>query len=337
MDLCYNRPMWTLDTILDRSIVFSFDRGGFLRHQRNFDSGSLKVDLRNKTCLITGANSGLGFETAKKLAKLGAQVILVCRNRSKGLETMAKIEGTVRLEILDVSDLKAIQQFVSDFEGSQLDILIHNAGVLPTAREETRQGNEMVFATHVLGPFLMTRLLLPKLLAAQSPRVIWVSSGGMYAQKLDLQNLQSVKSPYNGVTAYANAKRAQVILNELWAERFPSKEIVFNSMHPGWVDTPGVVKSLPRFWKVMKNRLRLPKEGADTIVWLAVCEKIAQETGKFWFDRCSVATHLFPWTRETKSEREQLWNIIEGLTSPFMHQDALKLESKHSKTVSKSA
>src|SRR6478609_4309546 len=104
--LCYQWFMWGLDKVLDKSILFSFDRTGFLRHQKHYDQNSLKVDLKNKVCLVTGANSGLGFETAKKLAKLGAQVILVCRNKEKGQKALEKIEGKARLEILDVSDLE---------------------------------------------------------------------------------------------------------------------------------------------------------------------------------------------------------------------------------------
>jgi NAD(P)-dependent dehydrogenase (short-subunit alcohol dehydrogenase family) len=125
---------------------------------------------------------------------------------------------------------------------------------------------------------------MPQLIAAKQARVIFVSSGGMYSQKLNLSNIQSVQSPYRGMTAYANTKRAQVILAEIFSERYSSKNIIFNSLHPGWVNTPGVKKSLPGFWKWMKNRLRRPAEGADTTIWLAACEKIQDQTGKFWFD-----------------------------------------------------
>jgi NAD(P)-dependent dehydrogenase (short-subunit alcohol dehydrogenase family) len=320
--------MWGLNKLLDRSILFSFDRGGFNRHARKFNPEDLKVNLNHKICLLTGANSGLGFETAKTLSKMGATVILVCRNKKRGEAALKKIAGKARLELLDVSDLQAVATFVSNLKESRIDILIHNAGHLPDQREVTLQGHERVLATHVLGPFLLTRLLLPKLLQATQPKIIFVSSGGMYAQKLNLDNIQSIVPPYDGVRAYANAKRAQVLLAKLWSKKISPKTASFYCMHPGWANTSGVSRSLPRFWRIMKSRLRTPKEGADTMIWLAANPKLTEQTGEFWFDRQPAPTHLFPWTHETPGDRQRLWGYCHKHTQPFMILDTLQLEKQ---------
>jgi NAD(P)-dependent dehydrogenase (short-subunit alcohol dehydrogenase family) len=116
---------------------------------------------------------------------------------------------------------------------------------------------------------------------------------------------------YDGVAAYAMTKRAQVVLSELWAEELKPSGAAVNAMHPGWAATPGVERSLPRFWKMMQNRLRTPQEGADTALWLAVAPRAGQHSGLFWFDREPAPTHMLPWTREPKEERQRLWRWCE--------------------------
>ena len=331
-----------MNPILDKSILFSFDRIGFQRHKQSFDKHDLEVDLKGKRCLITGANSGLGLETARGLAKLGAKVVLLCRNRDRGLEAVRKIQGELldihpstrtnsqlELEVLDISDLPAIRKFVKKWGDVPVDILIHNAGILPRHRTETNAGIELTLATNLIGPFLLTNLLLPNLKKSEQARVIYVASGGMYLQKLDLKDLESRKKLFGGVKAYVNTKRAGIIITELFAKQTFSQQnnllnqpsnnspnnspkhskITFNAMHPGWADTPSVKKSLPLFWKLTKSHLRTPLQGADTIIWLAACVRIEGETGKFWFDRQKVPTHAFKWTQETKTDREQLWKL----------------------------
>jgi hypothetical protein len=130
----------------------------------------------------------------------------------------------------------------------------------------------------------------------------------MYAQKLDVEDLQFERKPFNGVTAYAQAKRAQVILTELWAEKLASSGITVNAMHPGWADTPGVRKSIPRFYRLAKRALRTPEQGADTIVWLAVAQSVAGTSGRFWLDRRERATHLLPGTQSSARDRQRLWD-----------------------------
>jgi NAD(P)-dependent dehydrogenase (short-subunit alcohol dehydrogenase family) len=168
---------------------------------------------------------------------------------------------------------------------------------------------ELTVATHLVGPFLLNKLLLPRL---KDARVVFVSSGGMYAKRLDVDAMLSNQLSFNGVTAYAMTKRGQVVLAELWAQKLTGTGTVVNAMHPGWAATSSVELSLPRFWRIMRNRLRTPKEGADTVLWLAVAERVAGETGNFWFDRRPVPTHLVWWTRESASERQRLWDFCEA-------------------------
>ena len=163
----------------------------------------------------------------------------------------------------------------------------------------------------LLSPYILTERLCPLLQQADSPRVVNVLSGGMYTQKIDVDDLQSQNSEYSGSVAYAKAKRGLMILTEEWADRWADNGIVVNAMHPGWVDTPGVEEALPGFYKVTKRFLRTPEEGADTAVWLATSSEAAKVSGKFWLDRDQHPSHLSDRTKETDVERQQL---LEALT-----------------------
>jgi dehydrogenase/reductase SDR family protein 12 len=296
--------MSLFESLLDRTVVFSFDRNGFRRHRRRFRAEDVDVDLTGKTCLVTGANSGIGFAAARALAERGADLRLLCRNRDRGLAAVEAIgRRHVALEEVDLSDLSSIRAFVRRFRKRRVDVLVNNAGVLPDRAITTAGGLETTLATNLVGPFLLTELLLPKL---SGGRVITVSSGGMYTQKLDVKGL--VPKPFDGVTAYARTKRAQVVLTEVWAERHP--ETAFFSMHPGWADTPAVKTSIPRFWSLTRSILRTPDEGADTIVWLAVCPELASQSGRFFFDREAQPTVVLPGTREEPGERGRLWDAL---------------------------
>jgi NAD(P)-dependent dehydrogenase (short-subunit alcohol dehydrogenase family) len=303
-----------LDQILDRTILFSFDRSGYLRHQRRYDPSDLDRSMTGRVCLVTGANSGLGLAVARGLAGRNATVHMLCRNAERGDAARQAIleqksNSKVHLHVVDVSSLRSIRAFVERFGHTQVDVLIHNAGVLPLERELTDVGLELTVATHLVGPHLLNKLLLPRLRGA---RIVFVSSGGMYAKRLDMETMLSNEGPYDGVALYAMTKRGQVVLSEQWARELSHTDAVVNAMHPGWAATVSVERSLPRFWRIMRHRLRTPEEGADTVLWLVVAERVARETGKFWFDRRVVPTHLVRWTRETAEERQRLWDFCES-------------------------
>ena len=304
-----------LDTLLDSTVLLSYTRIGYALRQGMWRATDIDVDMTGKTCIVTGANSGLGFVTALQLAALGASVTMVARDAVRGqsarAEVIARTENpNVYLDVVDLSSLDAVHHFATRFldREERLDVLINNAGVLLPQRKLSVDGIELSFATNVLGPFLLTSLLIPLLEQSTPARVIFVSSGGMYTQKLDVDDLQSEWKEFNGTVAYAQHKRAQVILTELWAERLTGTGVTVNAMHPGWVDTPGVRRSLPTFWKVMRPFLRTPAQGADTIIWLAVAPGLASESGKFWFDRRQRETHKLARTMSSPQDRQRLWD-----------------------------
>ena len=146
----------------------------------------------------------------------------------------------------------------------------------------------------------------PTLQKSAPSRVINVLSGGMYLSGLNVDDLQSSHGSYNGSKAYAQAKRGLMVLTEYWADRLRGSGVVVNAMHPGWADTPGVEQSLPGFHKVMRNVLRTPEQGADTIVWLAAAREAADVSGKFWLDREPHLSAILPGTAGSRREREKL-------------------------------
>ncbi|MCC6131978.1 MAG: SDR family NAD(P)-dependent oxidoreductase [Acidobacteria bacterium] len=308
-------PTRILDTLLDRSVVFSYDRFGYERHRRSFDRSDLEVDLSGRVCLVTGANSGIGLATAEALARLGARVHLLCRNPERGQEALATIKQSCRnravyLHIVDVSERSSILAFCRRLREPRVDVLVHNAAVLPDHHIQTSDGLELTLATNLAGPFLLTHLLLDKLDRSGAGRVVFVSSGGMFTQRLVVDELEPSRERFDGVTAYARTKRALVVLASLLTEKYQETGITFNSMHPGWADTPAVKESLPAFYRLTRLILRSPAEAADTVVWLAAAARLAGVSGRFFFDRREEETYPLPFTKESPEEREKLWAAL---------------------------
>ncbi|UCE84715.1 MAG: SDR family NAD(P)-dependent oxidoreductase [Deltaproteobacteria bacterium] len=305
-----------LSRLVDPTIVLSFDRHGFQIHALTFRPDDLEVDLSERRCLVTGANSGIGYESALALADLGAEVVLLCRSPERGEAAAARIReqtgnARVSVEPVDMSELASVRAAAERLAARPVDVLVHNAGVLPDARTLTSDGLELTFATHVVGPFLLTKLLRGALEQSDDARVVWVSSGGMYTRMLEVDDPNWEDRDYDGVAAYAETKRAQVVLARLWAEALEGTKVVVNAMHPGWADTPSVRSSLPRFYRVTRHILRTPAEGADTVVWLAACPRAREWSGRFFFDRAPRSPYLLPLTRESREAREALWALCE--------------------------
>lgn len=300
-----------LDTLADRAVVPGYSKLGYLLRRRGWRP--LPPDaLRGKRAVVTGANSGLGKATAAGLAELGAIVHLVVRSAEKGEAARAELArqvpgATLHVERCDVSSLADVREFARRLlaEHDTVDVLVHNAGVLPPSRQETPDGNEVALATHVLGPHLLTGLLLPALRRSRDARVVFVSSGGMYAQPLYDEDPQYVHGEYKGTAAYARTKRMQVVLAESWARRLSGKGVAVHAMHPGWAATPGVTDSLPRFARLMGPLLRNPAQGADTTVWLAASVEGGRQSGRFWHDRAPRPAHYLGRTRESAQQRER--------------------------------
>ncbi len=309
-----------LATLLDRSIVFSFDRTGFRRHAAAFPPGELETDQRGRVAVVTGASSGIGVEIARGLLARGAEVLFAVRDVAKGERVRASLgdlPGRARVVRVDVGDLDSVRALAATFPCDRLDILVHNAGALADREVRTAQGLEVTAATHLVGPFLLTQLLWPLLRASPDARLVHVSSGGMYAERLDVRPLfEPSIARFDGVRQYARAKRAQIVLAEEIAAQVQSAglRVAVSAMHPGWADTPGVRSALPRFFALTKHMLRTPAEGADTALFLALADRARDAGGRFYFDRSPVPTHLRAGTADPPGARDELLSRLRTVT-----------------------
>lgn len=299
-----------VDNALDRAVLPGYTRAGYWLRSRGWpDDDPRPGALRGKTAIVTGGSSGLGKATATGLARLGATVRLVVRDVARAESAVADIRREVpgaelEVDCCDVSDLDDVERYAAGLDVDRLDVLVHNAGVMPPQRMETAQGHELTLATHVLGPLLLTERLRPALAGG---RVVLVASGGMYTQSLPVGDPEFLSGEYRGATAYARSKRIQVALTPLLASRLHNDGIAVYAMHPGWADTPGLTTSLPLFTKLTRPLLRPPDEGADTTVWLAATVP-ALPAGGFWHDRRSRPAHYLRRTRETEINRLAIWD-----------------------------
>lgn len=296
----------------------TFTNVGYWFHSR--DHEPTEVDMSGRTVVITGGTGGLGRAGAVGIAALGARTVVVGRSAEKLRAAEQEIAGEVVGYEADLSSMAEIRDLADRLleKEHRIDILINNVGVLLPERETTAEGIEKTFATDLAGHFLLTNLLIPRLAESAPSRIVNMTSGGMYSEKIRPDDLQFERRPYKGAAAYAHAKRGQVILTEMWAERLRGSGVVVHVMHPGWAGTAGVEQSLPSFNKLMKPFLRSPEQGADTMVWLATAAEPARSSGELWFDREIVTKHMVDRTRESAVEREALWDGLVEITGSDM-------------------
>jgi dehydrogenase/reductase SDR family protein 12 len=293
-----------VDGLAEATVAPGFSRvGSYLR--RSLEQWGPPPAMDGAVVVVTGATSGIGLATSIGLAALGAQVHLVGRDPQRGEAALAAAEragtGRAHLHLVDLSDPAAVEALARNLADrcDRLDALVHNAGALSRTYRTTAAGVELTVATQVLGPYLLTAGLAPLLWAGGPSTIVTVSSGGMYSQRFDLADLEMGPDEYDGVVAYARAKRAQVVLAGAWAQRYSPAGVSSFSMHPGWVDTPGLEAGLPRFRALSKPLLRTPEDGADTIVWLAAggataeaqARGVAAPTSGFFHDRHPRSDH----------------------------------------------
>lgn len=298
-----------VDTLLDRTVAPGYTRLGpaVRRHLSTWPDDPAPDALAGRRALVTGASSGLGAATAEGLAALGAEVVLVVRDTDKGAKVVREIQGRLPLARFDVqrcdlADLDDVRRFATS-STDHVDVLVHNAGAMPPTRTESPQGHEMTMALHVLSPVLMTELMGERL---RDGRVVMVTSGGMYTQRLRDDDPEFLTGEYSGTTAYARSKRAQVELLPILQRRWQPLGVDVHATHPGWADTPGVAESLPTFRKLTGPLLRDAAGGAETTVWVSATEP-PPEGGRLWHDRQPRPTQLLRRTKTGDTERDHMW------------------------------
>ena len=307
--------------LADRLVVpgmWRFTRFGYRSARRNWQPMSQWLGGRH--AVVTGVTSGVGLAIAEQLALLGARLTLVARNEQKAQEIAARLREesgneAIEVEVCDLSLMSEVHALADRLlqRDEAIDILVNNAGALYNERQETEEGFERSFALLLLSPYILTERLQPLLGASDDPRVINITSGGMYTQRIRVDDLQSERGEFAGAVAYARAKRGLMILTEEWAERWRDDEIAVNAMHPGWADTPGVETSLPEFYRFTRKILRTPEEGADTAVWLAAAPEAGKVSGKLWLDREQHPAHIRGSTVESEEDRAALLEELERL------------------------
>jgi NAD(P)-dependent dehydrogenase (short-subunit alcohol dehydrogenase family) len=311
-----------VDVALEISVVGSFSRPGIVLRRSLFGWDSpLPNCLAGRTALVTGPTSGLGMAAAEALAGLGARVVLVGRSAERLGELRDRLVAangedrfpTVVADMGSLASVRAAGATILATE-SRLDVLVDNAGAIYPERAVGPDGIEATLATLVVGPFFLISSLLPLLRQTGGARVIAVTSGGMYTQRVHFDDLGYEREAYSGARAYARAKRIQVALVREWARRLAGTGISVNAMHPGWAKTRGLAEALPGFYKTMRPLLRTPAEGADTIVWLATRRASGADGGRLYLDRRPRPFDRIPSTRLTAVDRRRLWEIVVSLS-----------------------
>lgn len=278
--------------------------------------------MTGKTCIVTGANSGIGKVTVLELARMGAHVVMVCRDRTRGEEALGQIKQAVNnaslgLMLCDLSSQQDIRRFAEEFKAThdRLDVLVNNAGVYLRKRTVTVDGIEATFAVNHLNYFLLTNLLLDLLTQSAPARVVSVSSGAHGNGHIDFENLQGEKG-YGGVRAYCNSKLANILFTRELAARFAGTGVTANCLHPGAVAT-GIFRNLPKVLEVIIKLVTMsPEKGARTSIYLASSPAVEGVTGKY-FVNCAEA--LPSPEAQNDDIARRLWSESERLTGLYVN------------------
>ena len=301
-----------VDLGLEATVVLSFSRLGYeVRHRLGSWADPATGSMLGQVAVVTGATSGIGLALATRFVELGATVVVVGRDPARlqsAADRITRATGsdtviTAGCDLTRLDDVRALTEQIRR-DHDRLDVLVHNAGALVHEFSRTVDGLESTVQTHVVAPFLLTAGLIDLLEATPGARVLTVSSGGMYTTAL--ADLDLGPDGFDGARAYALAKRAQVVLNEQWAQRHPAVAS-FQAMHPGWVDTPGLRASLPRFAKVMGPGLRTTDRGHRHARVVGVRPRV-DANGGFWLDRRRRWTSKLPWTTTSAASADRLWH-----------------------------
>lgn len=280
--------------------------------------------MGGKVCVVTGASSGIGKAASVALARLGATVVLVCRDRGRGDAALAEIGAAAAgaepsLELADLSSMEQVRELADRLSGlPKIDVLVNNAGLVLGDRQLTADGFEYTFGLNHLGPFLLTNLLRSKLEASAPARVVTVSSTAHRGARLDLDDLQ-MERRYGAMIAYSNSKLDNILFTRELARRLDGTGVTANCLHPGTVRTRfgqtgsawlkfGLILSAPF--------LRSPENGASTVIYLASSPDVSGKTGGYYVN----CKHREPSAAARNDETAgQLWEIsakLTGLSQP---------------------
>ncbi|MEX2393726.1 MAG: SDR family oxidoreductase [Actinomycetota bacterium] len=278
--------------------------------------------MRGKTVLVTGANTGIGLETAAEIAAMGAKTVITARDATKGENAVAEMrrrapDADVDVMSLDLASFGSVRSFAKEFRDrcDRLDVLINNAGLMQSERSMTADGNETTFQVNHLGPFLLTNLLLDKIKASAPSRIVNVASTAHRGGRLDFDDLQSEQS-FRGMRTYGTSKLCNILFTRELARRLEGTGVAVNSLHPGTVRTGfardgdatgimsiGVRLAAPFFMS--------PAQGAKTSVYLASSPEVEGKSGLYWA-RCKVARPAAA-AQDDESAR-RLWDVSERLS-----------------------
>lgn len=277
------------------------------------------MPMKGRVCVVTGANSGIGKETTRGLARLGATVVLACRNRERAEAALLEIvEDTGNMDLavmdLDLERQASVRAFAREFTAKYgaLRVLVNNAGIFTAKRRLTEDGVETTFAVNHLSHFLLTYLLLPRLQTGAPSRVVNVASEASQLGRMHLDDV-NLAHGWNGLRAYAQSKLANILFAAEFARRVPAN-VTANALHPG-----GVRTNLARRgggWFGVGFRLAWPflistAKGADTAIWLASSSDVASVNGQYFEKRRRIEPN--PIARDASVAR-RLWEISESMT-----------------------
>lgn len=277
----------------------------------------MAANLEGRICIVTGPTSGIGKETARGLARMGATVILACRNTEKGEAVRQEIlaeTGNSRLEVmkLDLADQSSIRAFAAEIQIAhpRLHVLINNAGIFALRRRFTPDSIESQFAVNVLGPFLLTNLLVGALKAGAPARIINVGSATHTGGHVDFDNLQGERQ-YRGFRAYSNSKLELLLLSYEFARRLKGTGVTVNCVHPGTIRTRLGADDMPAVVSFFKLFMRGPVVGAQPSLRLASAPELEGVSGKY-FHKLKEARSA-PESYDVATAR-RLWDVAAKLT-----------------------
>jgi len=275
--------------------------------------------MLGKVCIVTGASSGIGKAAATGLAKMGATVVIVCRDSKRGEAALNEIKERsgkelASLMVADLSSQKSIHKLVQDFRSKyeRLDVLINNAGVFLAKRTLTEDVIEATFAINHLAPFLLTNLLLGVLKSSAPSRIVNVSSSAHYRGHINFDDIQGERN-YSGIKAYSQSKLANVLFTYELARRLGSG-ITTNCLHPGAVRTNLVRLDSGIYglvWKILSPFMLGAEKGADTCIYLASSAEVEGVSGKYFVKRREAVS-----SKESYNEAvaKRLWQVSAKLT-----------------------